>query len=48
MDNDSTGTSKYFNEVIGYIEDIVVSDEFQVNNVKCILNIYFIWAPFRV
>lgn len=30
MDSEQRGTSQYFNEVIGYIEDIVIGEEFQV------------------
>lgn len=36
-----TGTSDYFNCVIGLIEDIVISDEFQVY--MCIQNIFSIY-----
>lgn len=30
--NDITSSSNYFNNVIGHIEDIVISEEFQVRN----------------
>lgn len=29
--NDTSISTHYFNEVIGHIEDIVISEEFQVN-----------------